>query len=118
MLKSLCQSVIVFSESDASSPTWPTGDRTTATFGTRTLLLAPLVSSQRVHVLHGDVPSEVDASTSLCLVLSRQKRARSELTPASSYTLLAALLSTKPRPQLRRAPLSTLHPLARRETHR
>ena len=43
---------------------------------------------------------------------------RRELTPASSYALLAALLSTKPRPQLLHEPLSTLHPLTRHETLR
>jgi len=41
-----------------------------------------------------------------------------ELPPASLCALLAASQSTKLRPQLHREPLSTLHPLTRRETHR
>jgi len=103
LLKSLCQSVIVFSESDASSLTWPTGDRATATFGARTPHLAPLVSFQRAHVLHGDAPSRVDASISSLPRLSRQKRARSELTAASS------LRRARVRSSLHRSPPNSTH---------
>jgi len=71
-------------ESKPSSSTWPTGDRTTVTFGARTSFLAPLVSSQRAHDLHGDAPDAVDVSTISSLSLSRQKSGRSELTVASS----------------------------------
>ena len=46
--------------------------------------LAPLVSSQRAHDLHGDTPDAVDASILPSLSLSRQKSGRSELTVANS----------------------------------
>jgi len=72
------------SESKPSSSTWPTGDRTTATFGARMSSLALLVSSRCMHDLHGDAPDAVDASISSSLSLSRQKRGRSEVTVASS----------------------------------
>jgi len=82
--KSLCQTTIAMSEWEQSSSTWPTGDRTTVTFGARTSSLAPLVSSRRTHYLHGDASGAVDASISSSLSLSRQKRGRSELTVVSS----------------------------------
>ena len=66
--------------------------------GARTPAMAPLVSSQRAHDLHGDAPDAVDASTLSFHSLSRQNRARSELTVASSCALLAASQSTKLRP--------------------
>jgi len=72
------------SESKPSSSTWPTGDRTTATFGARTSSLALLVSSKHTHDLHGDALDGVDASILSSLSFSRQKSGRSELTVASS----------------------------------
>jgi len=83
-VKSLCHTISVCSESEPSSSTWPTGDRTPSTFVIRTPLLAPLVSSQRAHDLHGDALDAVDASTLSFHSLSRQNRGRSELAVASS----------------------------------
>jgi len=91
LLKSLCQSVIVFSKSDASSPTWPTGDRATATFGARTPLLAPLVSFQHAHVLHGDARAEWMRPFPLCLAsLARSAPAASSPLRAHSGELVCA----------------------------
>jgi len=50
----------------------------------RTPAMAPLVSSQRAHVVHGDAPDAVDASTLAIHALTRQERGRIELTVASS----------------------------------
>ena len=72
------------SESEPSSSTWTTGDRTSVTFGARTSSMAPLVSSQRAHDLHDDTPDAVDASILSSLSLSHQKSGRSELTVMSS----------------------------------
>ena len=91
------------SESKPSSSTWPTGDGTTATFGTRTSSLAPLVSSGRPHDLHGDTPGEVDASTSSFLALSRQKRGRSGVAVAS------LLWRARARSSLHRCPPKLAH---------
>jgi len=101
--KSLYQTTIAVSESKSSSSTWPTGDRTTVTFGARTSSLAPLVSSQRVHDLHGDTPDAVDASILSSLSLSRHKSGRSELTVASSLRRAHTCSS------LRRCPPKLVH---------
>jgi len=45
------------SNGNLQSPTWPTGGSTRPTFGTHTPLLAPLISAEDVHDLHGDVPA-------------------------------------------------------------
>ena len=82
-------------DSESSSSTWPTGDRTSATFGASTSLLALLVSSQCTHDLHRDAPDAVDASTLSFLSLSRQKSGRSELTVASSLWRAQSLSSLR-----------------------
>ena len=61
---------------------WPTGGSTTATFVVLTPFLAPLVSSCRVHEVHGVAPQSGRVHFSLPR-LSRQKRGRQELSFAS-----------------------------------
>jgi len=82
----------------------------------RTPAMAPLVSSQRPHDVHGDAPDAVDASTLTILALSRQKSARSELTVASSLRRARAHSSLRLSPPnftqssaVSRSSLSTLY---------
>ena len=114
-MKLLCPTVIVSSESKPSSSTWPTGGRAPSTFGARTPFLAPLVSSLRVHDLHGVAPDAVDASTLAFHASTRQKSVRSELTVASSLRRARARSSLRPSltnftqsSAVNRSPFSTL----------
>ena len=104
--KSLYQTTIAMSESEPSLSTWTTGDRTSVTFGARTSSMAPLVSSQRAHDLHGDTPDAVDASILSSLSLSRQNSGHSKLTVARS------LQRAQTRSSLRCSPLELTYSFA------
>ena len=77
---------------------WPTGGSIYSPFGARTLLLAPLVSVEGVHDLHGVVLDLLDA-----LILSLSPFSQRNATAAES-PLSGSLLRARARTTLHRHP--------------